>query len=315
MEGLMRSTVEQAWVSLTNSGRYRRLAKYGLGSTILRSDAYRRLIMAKNYITTYPSSRLNGGDYRDLAVFCTFIGPTKSGSTMVGSLLDAHPEAIFADEVDALRYVDAGFNRLQIADILLRRSRRQAMIGRVTARRLAAYNFEVPGQWQGRYRTLRVMGDSKAGMSTRRLGRKPGLLARTERVMKEAEAHYIMVIRNPFDPITAMRIRGRRSTANAIQRYFENCAHLKTLRQAIDPSRLFLVRYEEFVARPQTMLSDLCHFLGLQADQAYLDACAAIIYDKPEQMRDQLEWPAEDRQAVLRQSASYDFLAGYTFEN
>lgn len=312
----MRQTFERAWDSLANSGQYRRFARYGgLGSTIFRSDAYRRLIMAKNYVTTYPRSVLNGGDYGNLAVFCAFIGPTKSGATLVGSLLDAHPEAIFADEVDALRYVDAGFNRHQIADILVRRSRRQAMIGRVTARRLSAYDFEIPGQWQGRYQTLRVMGDSKAGMSTRRLGANPELLERIERVMNGAQTRYIMVIRNPFDPITAMRIRGRRSTANAVQRYFENCAHLKTLRQAIDPGRLFLVRYEEFVARPQTMLADLCHFLGLQADQDYLGACAAIIYDKPERMRDQLDWPAEDRRAVLRQSAGYEFLAEYTFEN
>lgn len=311
----MRQSVERAWVSLTSSGRYRHFARQGLGAGIFRSDAYRRLIMAKNYVTTYPKSRLNGGAYRDLAVFCAFIGPTKSGSTLVGSLLDAHPEAIFADEVDALRYVDAGFNRHQVVEILLRRSRRQAMIGRVTARRLAAYDFAVDGQWQGRYQTLRVIGDSKAGMSTRRLGRNPDLLARAERVMKDAQPRYIMVIRNPFDPITAMRIRGRRSTANATRRYFENCAYLETLRQAIDPGRLFVVRYEEFVARPQAILADLCHFLGLEADQAYLDACSAIVYDKPEQIRGQLEWPAEDRQAVLRQIASYDFLAEYTFEN
>jgi hypothetical protein len=311
----MRQTFERAWVTLANSGRYRRFARQGLGATFFRSDAYRRLIMAKNYVTTYPGSLLNGGAYRNLDVFCAFIGPTKSGSTLVGSLLDAHPEAVFADEVDALRYVDAGFNRRQIADILVRRSRRQAMAGRVTARRLTAYDFEVPGQWQGRYQTLRVMGDSKAGMSTRRLGQNPGLLARTERVMKGAQARYIMVVRNPFDPITAMRIRGRRSTANAIQRYFENCAYLQTLRQSIDPGRLFLVRYEEFVGRPRAILAELCAFLGLEADRTYLDACAAIVYDEPEKIRGQLEWPAADRQAVLDHSAGYDFLAGYTFEN
>jgi hypothetical protein len=311
----MRQTIERAWVSFANSGHSPRFSKRGLGSAFFRSDAYRRLIMAKNYVTTYPRSLLGGSAYRNLAVFCAFIGPTKSGSSLLGSLLDAHPEAVFADEVDALRYVDAGFNRRQIADILVRRSQRQAKAGRVTARRLTAYDFEVPGQWQGRYRTLRVMGDCKAGMSTRRLGQNPGLLARTERVMKGVQARYVMVMRNPFDPITAMRIRGRRSTANAIQRYFENCDYLRVLRQTIEPDHLLLVRYEEFVARPQAILGQLCDFLGLEADQAYLDACAAIVYDKPEQFRHELEWPAADRQAVLRRSASYDFLADYTFEN
>ena len=63
------------------------------------------------------------------------------------------------------------------------------------------------------------------------------------------------------------------------------------------------------------MLRDLCLFLGLEADQEYLEACAAIVYDEPEQIRHQLDWTAADRQAVLRRSAGYDFLADYTFEN
>ena len=112
---------------------------------------------------------------------CIHRAPLSTHERMVGFLIEHYAGAfpvwltplqatvlpLGRDQV-ALRYVDAGFNRRQIADILVRRSRRQAMAGRVTARRLTAYDFEVPGQWQGRYQTLRVMGDSKAGMSTRR---------------------------------------------------------------------------------------------------------------------------------------------------
>ena len=307
--------MERAWVSFTNSERYQHFAKQGPGSVLFRAIGYRKLVVAKNYVTTYPRSRLNNGVYNDVKSFCSFIGPTKSGSTLVGSLLDAHPDAILADEADALRYVEAGFNRYQIYEILLRRSRRHAMIGRVTARRLTAYNFEVSSQWQGRYRALQVIGDSKAGISTRRLGENPKLLERLERVMKGTEPRFIMVIRNPFDPITAMRIRGRRSVEDATARYFENCAYLVALRQVIDSKRLHMVRYERFVEEPRESLRRLCAFLDLSPDQEYLDACAAIIYDKPEQIRHDVEWQPAWREAVIEKSAAYDFLADYTFEN
>jgi hypothetical protein len=307
--------LERAWVSLIDSDRFRRFAKKGLGSWFFRSDSYRRLIVAKNYVTTYRGSRANSDAYQELKTYCTFIGPTKSGSTLIGSLLDAHPDAIMADEVDALRYVDAGFSNYQIYDILIRRSRRHALDGRVTARRLQAYDFEIEGQWQGRFQNLRVIGDSKAGMSTRRLGANPALLERLDRVTKDAEPRFIMVIRNPFDPISAMRIRGNRSVENAVTRYFENCDFLAALRQVIDPDRLHMVRYEQFVRQPQRMLRDVCAFLGLSADQEYLDACSAIIYDEPEQIRFAVEWQPAWREALIEKSANYDFLAGYSFEN
>jgi hypothetical protein len=310
----MKRSLERAWVSLTNSDRYHRFTKQGLGSKFLGAIQYRKLIVAKNYVTTYPKSRMSNGAYQNLAVFCSFLGPTKSGSTLLGSLLDAHPEAVVADEVDALHYVEVGFNRHQIFEILLRRSRRHAMVGRVTARRLTPYNFEIEGQWQGRYQKLRVIGDSKAGISTRRLGENPRLLERLEHVMKGVEPRFIMVLRNPFDPITAMRIRGQRSVEDATSRYFENCDYLVSLLRIIDPNRLQIVRYEEFVEHPESILRRLCAFLGLSLGQEYLEACTSIIYDEPERLRETLEWSPADREAVARKSAKYDFLAGYSFE-
>src|SRR6185503_2841686 len=52
--------------------------------------------------------------FRDLDTFCTFIGYPRSGHTLIGSLLYAHPNAIIADELDALRFLQAGFSRNQV---------------------------------------------------------------------------------------------------------------------------------------------------------------------------------------------------------
>ena len=93
--------------------------------------------------------------FRDLETFCTFIGYPRSGHTLIGSLLDAHPQAMIADELDALRYNQAGFSRRQIFYLLLRNSRISAAGGRERT----GYHYRVPGQWQGRFEKLRVIGD------------------------------------------------------------------------------------------------------------------------------------------------------------
>ena len=40
-----------------------------------------------------------------------FIGYPRSGHSLIGSLLDVHPNAIVAHELDALKFVGAGFGK------------------------------------------------------------------------------------------------------------------------------------------------------------------------------------------------------------
>jgi phage terminase large subunit-like protein len=41
--------------------------------------------------------------FHDVGVFCIFIGYPRSGHSLVGSLLNAHPEVIISHELDVLR--------------------------------------------------------------------------------------------------------------------------------------------------------------------------------------------------------------------
>jgi hypothetical protein len=307
--------IERAWVSLLKSGLFRRAVDSHAGSWLFRSEAYRNLIVAKNFITTYPASRKRPGIYAKVNTFCLFIGHTKSGGTLLASLLDAHPNMIFADEADALRYVAAGFSQAQIYQILLRGSRREAMKGRVTARRLDPYSLAVPDQWQGRYSQLRVIGDSKAGISTRRLGENPKLLEQLGQVMEGVECKFIQVVRNPYDPIAIMMVRGKRSFENAADYYFTDCDILQNLAKQIGPSRLQVVSYEAFVEQPKISLSEICHFLDVEAGEEYLEACASIIYESPEQSRHLVDWDPSWIELVQHKIHRYDFLQGYMFED
>lgn len=309
----MYNSFERFWVSFQDSDAFRNFVKRGAGARFFRSRAYRRAYLAKNYLTSYVTARRHPDAVANVKTFCLFIGHNKSGTSMLGALLDAHPAVILADEVDALKYVDAGFSRSQIFHLLVRASRRERLKGRVTARRLQAYSWLVPGQWQGRYRRLQVVGDSTSGTSTRRFGRDAELLSRLETTMDGVNVKVILVIRNPFDPISFIMIRGRRSFENAIDHYFSNCEIVATLRRRIDGANLLPVRYEEFIRRPRAQLTAVCHFLGIDPTDDYLDACAGILQPTPEQGRHLVPWDEPWIGMVENRIRQFDFLQGYSF--
>ena len=307
--------IEKLWVSWKNSDKWRRFAKWGVGAKFFRGKVFQKAALVRRFAITYYRSRFDPQLFQDVNTFCMFIGHAKSGGTMIGSLLDAHGNMIFADETEVLGYVSSGFSRDQIFHLLLKGSRREALKGRVTARRLAPYSFEVPGQWQGRYEKLQVIGHSKAGPSTGKLSRSPTLLEGLQKVMVGVNIKIIHVIRNPYDPISYMMIRGKRSFANAIDHYFNYCKTLTLLREQLDDSTLIAVKYNVFVRNPQEQLGAICQFLGLEADVDYLDACASIMYASPKRDRQMVEWDVKNIEIVQNKIDQVEFLAGYTFEN
>jgi hypothetical protein len=265
-------------------------------------------------LTTYKTYR-QPDLFKDVKTFCMFIGQVKSGGSLLGSLLDAHPNVVLADEIDALRYVSAGFKRDQIFHLLRRGAKREALRGRITARRLTPYSLAVPGQWQGRYKTIKVIGDRKAGPSTRQFGREPQLLGQLQSVMTSVELRIIQVVRNPYDPISAMMVRGGRHFENAIDHYFDYCHTLDNLRNRLPDACLTAVRYENFVQQPRQTLADLCQFVGIEAHDAYLEACSNIVKPMPDQYRQKVDWTPHWIGAVRDRINQFDFLAGYTYEN
>ncbi len=310
----MSKVFERLWVSLWDSNGVRQFARRGVGAVIFQSQAYRKLKLARHYVTSYYKSRQAPALFQGVETFCVFIGHNKSGNSMLSALLDAHPQIVLADEADVLQYVPAGFTRDQIYHVLLHRARREAMKGRVTAHRMTPYSFQVPGQWQGRYTTVRVVGDSTTGTATRRFARDPNLLRQLQNVMTGTAVKFVQVIRNPYDPISYMMVRGKRTFENAIAHYFENCETVRDMRKQVDSSSLFAVRYEDFVYQPGVRLAELCRFLGVEAAEDYLQACVSILRQTPDQHRQMVQWDAKWIGVVKDKMERFDFLAGYSFE-
>ncbi len=309
----MNKPFEKLWVSFLDSPRFRDFAGRGIGKSFFESRAYHRLRFAKNQLASSLAALARPDQFRDVKTFCLFVGHNKSGTSMLGSLLDAHPNVILADEIGALDYLAAGFRRDQVFQLLLTGSRRELLKGRVTARRLTPYAYLVPGQWQGRFSRLQVIGDGKAGAATRRFAADPQLWSRLQAALPGVDVKLVQVIRNPFDVISVMMVRGGRTFENATGHYFDACEALAGIRRQAGAS-LHPVRYEAFVARPAESLARLCRFLGLEPHEGYLRACAAILHDRPDRRRQMVAWTPEWIAVVQGQITKYDFLQGYRFD-
>ncbi len=150
---------------------------------------------------------------------------------------------------------------------------------------------------------------------TGQLGANARLLDRLGAMMPAVKVKIVHVIRNPFDPISLMMIRGQRSHDNAIEYYFDYCDTLVQLRKQLDSSDMIPVRYESFVRKPEMKLAEICRFLDLEVVDSYLKACAAIINLEPERSRQLINWDPALIGIVEKRLAQYDFLQGYSFDN
>lgn len=239
-----------------------------------------------------------------------FVGYPRSGHSIVGSLLNAHPDAVIAHELHALWFVHAGFSGRQIMALLLERDREAHALSEFPGR----HDYRVPGQWQGRVDHLRVIGDKKGGGSARWLGRHPELLDRL-RSRAGVPLRLVHVTRDPFDNIATMHERkGRRSgltLAGSARGYFDLAEANRDIASRARPGEWLGLRHEDFVADPQAELSRLCEFVGLEADATYLRDCAAIVRAGARRSSEEQEWPPDLVADIRRRAARFSFLAPY----
>jgi hypothetical protein len=242
--------------------------------------------------------------------FCLFVGHSRSGSSLVGSLLSAHPSIVISHELDALRYVQLGFRRDQLFHSILQRDAEFAARNRLTK---SGYTYEVPGFSQGQFAKLRVIGDKKAGNTANRIRRYPGLLDRL-RGSTGVPLRIIYLARNPYDTITTMARKSGKGLGPAGARFVEQCETVQQLHAAIGDEEFSAVRYESLVADPAMCLERLCRFLGVEAGPEYLRACSSIVYPPSLLRRHQGEWDGARIAELGDQLRRFPLLDGYSYE-
>jgi hypothetical protein len=269
----------------------------------------------RQWAKLYAASALSALDVRsrstfgDLEHFCLFIGYSRSGHTLVGTTLNAHPEMVIAHELDAVRFVTHGFRRSQLFPLLLERDRQFGSMGRTWSN----YQYDIPDQYQGRFERLRVIGDKRARSTVLQIAREPKILDRLRKVV-DIPIKVLHVTRNPFDNIATEARRNKMTLTASTEWYEQICRAVSLVRPLLDAAELIDVEYETFANYPRHTLAGLCESIGVDAAPSYLEACAGIVWPGTNRSRDAIEWTVDERRAVERLIEKYEVLQSYSFD-
>lgn len=276
------------------------------------------------FLYSYVSSSILGPVYHKhfthVKTFCLFIGYPRSGHTLVASILNAHPNISISIEYGLLLYIKLlRCRRNQIFYALTKNSKNYSEKKNNV---WTGYSYNIPNSWQGKHKTLMVLGDKNGGANSMLLQDNPDLLNRLSKVIK-IKPKIIHVIRNPFDIITTHSLRPFMKNDNLnsfqttdlllqIKKYFVRADVIMKLKIEGEYEIMDLY-HEELISHPEKTLNDLIQFLGFQKDDEYLKICASIIYKKPHKSRFDIIWPKDLIQYVEKKFKDYPFLKHYSY--
>jgi hypothetical protein len=259
-----------------------------------------------SYMTSWFQTLRQDKKFGEVERYVMFIGYPRSAHTLVGFLIDAHPNAIVASQISGLKYLKHGFSNRQIFYVLQQNSRRVARVGR----QWRPYSYAVPNQWQGRFDKLKVVGDC-TGMT--RLRRNPAQLQSLQSALGSIKLNLIHCIRNPYDNISTMKMRSQRTLEEAVDAYFSMCGTVEQIKGQFGAS-VYDLRHESLVGDPAGALKDLCGYLELSASETYYQNCAGIVHKSPHKSRTEVPWNPELIDSVKSQMSRFSFLSGYSYD-
>jgi hypothetical protein len=257
---------------------------------------------------------LNSVDLQHLQSFCMFIGYPYSGHSLIGSIIDAHPDAVISHELHVGKLLRKGFPKERIFSMILLNSLKFAQDGRTWN----AYSYLIPGEWNGRYSTLRVIGDKKGGSSSKFFTKKPEVFESIGSSIG-LPVKYVHVMRNPFDMIsTLFRKTQNPGTDNikiAIDKFVKRIERTAEIKKMIHKDDWCDIYHEHFLSNPDESIISLFRFLDLQVPAGFVENCKKIIYSSPHKSRFDMPWSEADIKYVTQVMQKFEHFSNYAYDS
>jgi len=278
----------------------------------------------RNKPTNESNLFLKSLDFDNVNRFVMFFGFARSGHSWIGSLLDASPNALIGNEVDALGMYNTKISKTETFSKLARSS---FFCGKYD--RLQAYNYTIPGLWQGKVRDkLEVIGDKRGGKSTDtllQLGSNPWENERDARAQKKyfdgflrylkVEPRIIVVLRNPFDMIATKLLRTIENEER--QRHPMNEERLRHLMNELvgstlreykevlwavknlgDPRQWHVMTMENFATNTEKELLSLCKFTGVDCPPDMIAKVVEKTHHEVHHTKHMIQWKSSQEKVV-----------------
>jgi len=268
-----------------------------------------------------PVEELPGRVVNGIKSFVLFIGHSRSGHSIVGSILDSHPHVVLSHEVGLLRKMvrNPEWDKKQIINELWQNDVSVAVSGpRMESAIEKGYTLAIPKLYQGTYESyIDVIGDKK-GLETAALLATNSTLWR--QIIHRLESvtglplKLFHVIRNPFDNIATLvfynAIRAHNVSTNdvvelkqkgynysfdsylidqQIEKYFKlyQAAEDAKVKIGIDTIQ---IHSKDLIADPKKVIAQMCNFLQIICSNYFISVCSDKIFPKESKTRYQIHW-------------------------
>ena len=243
----------------------------------------------------------------ELDKFCLFVGYARSGSSVVGSIIDAHPNAVISHEYNILSSVIKDkLNRQELFDGIIAKSQNLNKKGRWSGGANGeVYNHNIEGQIKREDSIIHVIGDKKSGSATKILRALPNRpiehrIDKVKRIITALEGKtelpcmFIHVMRNPYD-IVAAQIQSRINF-----NFLSFLGGVKTMdvMRELYRDRWLDVYHEDLIANPAPEIIKINDFLGLAQNKSHLDFSAKHLDFEPKLRRFEIKWPPRLKQKI-----------------
>ncbi len=268
--------------------------------------------------------------------FVFFIGWPRSGHSIVGSLMDAHPNVVIANEWAIFRQLmrnNTKATKDAIFNTLYKKSAYDFNVIRATRKK--GYTLGIEGYWQGKFTTLKVIGDKKGEDAVGGYSQSPENFTKLYRHISadvlQIPVRVMQVIRNPYDMIATQVIyrhfnspewktnasvytednkcKVHRSHVSEVIR----TAHtIQKIRKDLNLTVLE-IHSADLVRKPRQTMERICQFLNVECYEEYLDKCVEKVFGKVSITRNLVEWTSDLLAKVENAIKDYSFFQRYTF--
>jgi hypothetical protein len=264
-------------------------------------------------------------DYGKIQSFIMFIGFGRSGHSIIGQIINAHPNALVADEGKIFDEIDS-MNIEQVTKYLIKRDRAFALrwynkdstifkshpLFRIFSEKKYKRNFFFRGLSQGYACQPKVLGNSKAAYTSRVIANNPEVINTFESSLG-VPVKFVNVIRNPFDMI-ASGLQRRNISFESLWPKFEAMTNtVSNVIKILNNHEVLQLRQENFLNDPDREIARLLKFAALSYDSMFITTIKNHLYTAPDKSRYRSLEVKRNRKKIEALISRNDFFEGYNF--
>lgn len=242
--------------------------------------------------------------------FCLFIGPGRSGHSLISVILNAHPNIRISNELGIFKK-NGCYNKNKetiINNILKKCEKEKNKLVR------GKYKYKIEKTWEDG--DLLVIGDKHGNNTSLNLSRNFNKLKIFQKNIN-LPIKYIHSVRNPFDQITTESIRKDKSIDNLIEVYCSIMDVVQKIKnkEKNEHNNILEIYHEDLIYNKKRNIIKMCKFLGVDVFDDYIESCSKVIRNKPHFSRFRLKWTDDQKNKVYKKIINkYDILKGYKFD-